>query len=87
MEQKNIKKAKGVKKNLVEIEIRHEQCKEALFEKKQFWHGMNILRSGDHKIYSMRLNKVSLSPFDKKRWIAEDGVNTLAYGHKDIMNQ
>jgi len=87
MEQKNIKKAKGVKKNLVEIEIRHEQYKEALFEKKQFWHGMNILRSGDHKIYSMRLNKVSLSPFDTKRWIAEDGVNRLAYGHKDIMNQ
>jgi len=32
--EKNIKKAKGVKKNVVEKEIQHEQYKEALFEKK-----------------------------------------------------
>ena len=32
-------------------------------------------------------NKVSLSPFDSKRWIFDDGVHTLAYGHKDINRQ
>jgi len=45
---------------VVEKEIQHEQYKEALFEK-QFWHGMNILRSEGHEIYGMRVDKVSLS--------------------------
>ena len=29
----------------------------------------------------MHINKISLSPFDSKRWIADDGVNTKAYGY------
>ena len=42
---------------------------------------MNILRSEGHEIYGMHVNKISLSPFDSKRWIADDGVNTKAYGY------
>ena len=45
------------------------------------WHGINILRSEGHEIYGMHANKISLSPFDSKRWIADDGVNTKAYGY------
>ena len=41
--EKNIKKAKGVKKCVVKKRIMHEQYKETLFGKKQLWHGMNIL--------------------------------------------
>ena len=71
-----IKKAKGVKKNVVKKHIRHEQYREALFGKKTFRHGMDVLRSEKHHIYGQHLNKVSLSPFDSKRWIAENGVDT-----------
>ena len=74
----NIKKAKGVKKNVVKKHIRHQQYREALFSKKTFRHGMDVLRSEKHHIYGQHLNKVSLSPFDSKRWIAENGVDTLA---------
>ena len=77
----NIKKAKVVKKNVLRKHIRHKQYKEALFEKQTFHHGMEILQSDRHRIYGQHLNKVSLSPF--KRWIAENGVDMLAYGHKD----
>ena len=42
--EKNVKKAKGVKKNVVEKDIQHKQYKEALFEKKQFWHGTEELQ-------------------------------------------
>ena len=35
-------------------------------------------------MYGMCMNKISISPFDTKRWIADDGVHALAYGHKDI---
>ena len=79
----NIKKAKGVKKCVVKKHIRHEQYKETLFGRQTFRHGMDVLRSEKHRIYGQRLNKISLSPFDSKRWIAENGVDTLAYGHKD----
>jgi hypothetical protein len=79
---KNIKKAKGVKKSVVRKHIRHEQYRAALFEKQTFRHGMDVLRSEGHRIYGQHLNKISLSPFDSKRWIAENGVDTLAYGHR-----
>lgn len=85
-DQLTIRKAKGIKKCVVKKQIRHEQYKQALFDKKTFRHEMNILRSEHHEIYGMKINKVSLSPFDSKRWITEDGINTLAYGHKDINN-
>ena len=46
---KNIKKAKGVKKNVVKKQICHEQYKEALFSKRTFHHGMDVLRSECHR--------------------------------------
>ena len=48
---KNIKKAKGVKKCVVKKHIHHEQYKEALFYKKTFRHGMDVLRFEGHYIY------------------------------------
>ena len=78
---KNIRKAKGVKKNVIEKEITHEHYKEALFERKQFMHKMKILRSEGHEMYGMCMNKISISPFDTKRWISDDGIPTQAYGH------
>ena len=74
-----------MKKNVVKKHIRLEQYKESLFGKQTFCHGMNVLRSERHQIYGQHLNKVSLSPFDSKCWIAENGVDTLAYGHKDAI--
>ena len=78
---KNVRKAKGVKKCVIDKEITHEHYKEALFERKQFMHKMKILRSEFHEMYGMCMNKISISPFDTKRWIADDGIHTAAYGH------
>ena len=83
-DKKNIRKAKGVKKNVIEKEITHKHYKKALFGKKQFMHKMKILRSEGHEMYGMCMNKISISPFDTKCWIADDGIQTLAYRHKDI---
>ena len=80
-QKKNIRKAKGVKKNVIEKEITHEHYKEALFRRKQFMHKMKILRSEGHEMYGMCMNKISISPFDTKRWISDDGIQTRAYGH------
>ena len=40
--------------------------------------------SGCQVLCTTRINIVSLSPFDSKRWIARNGVDTLACGHIDI---
>jgi len=84
-DEKNIKKAKGVKTCVVKKEIKHEQYKETLFSAKQLRHGMNILRSEGHEIYGMHMNKISLSPFDSKRWIDDDGIHTKAYGYTETL--
>ena len=34
-----------------------------------------------HEMYTMSTTKVSLTPYDDKRYVLNDGVNTLAYGH------
>ena len=83
----NVKKAKGVKKNVVKKQIKHEQYKQVLFKNEQMWHGMKMLRSDGHEIYGIHVNKISLSPFDTKRWISEDGVNTRAYGYNNQIEE
>lgn len=77
----NIKKAKGVKKSVVKKQIVEEQYRETLFGKKQSWHGMKILQSEEHEIFRMHVNKIRRSPFDSKRWIADDGIHTKAFGY------
>ena len=83
---KNIKKAKGTTKVVTKKEIQHQNYmyKDALFNRTSFRHGMDVPRSKDHEIFGEHLNKTTLSPFDSKRWIKDDGIHTLAYGHKDI---
>ena len=70
-----------MKKNVVKKQILHEHYKETLFGKKQLTHGMDILRSDGHEIFGMPMNKTSLSAFDSNRWIADDGVDTNAFGY------
>ena len=75
----NIQRAKGAKKNVVKKQLWHEQYKECFFNCKTFRHGMNTLRSLKHQIYGQHLNKVSFSPYDPKRFILDNGINTMAY--------
>ena len=79
--EKNIRKAKGVKRNVVQQELKHEMYLDCLQEQTQCKHEMHCLRSEKHRVYGMQTNKVSLAPYDSKRWIADDGIKTLAYGH------
>ena len=40
----------------------------------------------NHNIGTYESNKTSLSCYDDKRYILNDGINTLVYGHKFILN-
>lgn len=84
--QKGGKTAKGIKKNIIKKDITHENYKQTLFENKQIHHKMKTIRSQNHQLGSYEINKVSLSCFDDKRYILEDGVKSYAYGHYAISN-
>ena len=83
--QKGGKTAKGIKKNVIKNNIMHDDYKETLFNNKQMYHKIKTIRSENHQLGSYELNKVSLSCFDDKRYIHEDGIKSYAYGHKNIV--
>ena len=78
------KKCKGVKKQVVEKSITHEDYKTCLLTGKEQLRKQNIIRSYNHEVYTEEVNKVALSAEDDKRYILEDGIHTLAWGHYKI---
>ena len=44
------------------------------------------IQSKLHEIGTYDVFKISLSCFDDKRYVLDDGINTLAYFHKGIKN-
>ena len=45
---------------------------------------MTRIQSKKHKIGKYKINKNSLSCFDDKKFVLDDGIHTLAYFHKDL---
>ena len=50
-------------------------------------HIMNRIQSKLYKIGTYEVFKKSLSCFDDKRYILDDGINSLAYFYKDVKSQ
>ena len=73
--------ATGIKKNVIKKEIKHNDYKDVLLNNKQIYHKMKTIRSSDHQIGSYEINKISLSCFDDKRYLHENGIDSYAYGH------
>ena len=44
---------------------------------------MKRIQAEKHKIGTYEIDKISLSCFDDKRFVLDNGVNTLVYFHKD----
>ena len=78
------KTAKGIKKNIIKKNITHKNYKNVLFNNEQMHHTMKTIRSNNHQLGSYELNKVSLSCFDNKRYIHDNGVTSYAYSHYKI---
>ena len=74
------KKAKGVNKNFVAT-ISHNEYKDVLLNKKCLRHSVNRIQSKDHKIGTYEINKISLSCFDDKIYIQNNGCDGLALGY------
>ena len=76
--------AKGIKKNVIKQQLQHDNYKDVLFNKKQLRHEMRVIKSEKHQIGSYVVNKISLSCFDDKRYIHENGATSYAYGHTKL---
>ena len=73
-DEKGGKTAKGIKKNVIKNNIMHEDYRNVLFYNEQMHHKMKTIRSQRHQLGSYEINKVSLSCFDDKRYIHDNGM-------------
>ena len=67
------KKAKCVNRNHV-AKKSHSEYKDVLLSNKCLRHSMNRVQSKDHRIGTYEINEVSLSFFDDKIYIQNDGL-------------
>ena len=70
----------------VNIETEFNEFKDVLLNKKIIRHKMKRIQAKKHKIGTYEIDKISLSCFDDKRFVLDDGIHTLAYFHKDSNN-
>ena len=67
----------------VNIATEFNEFKDVFFNKKVIRHKIKGIQAKKHKIRRYEIDKKSLSCFDDKKYVLDDGVNTLAYFHKD----
>ena len=64
--------------------LRHKEYFDVLFNKKVVRYKLKRIQSELPRLGTYKLNKITLSCFDDKRFVLDDGSNTLAYFQKDI---
>ena len=78
--------AKGVIRSVKEKQITHSDYKETLFEKKQMSHIGTKIMQEKHELFTAEVKKISLSPFNDKKWISREGdqFTSFSFGHHRI---
>lgn len=76
-------KCEGIKMSVVSKTITVDNFKRCLYEDKEGYREMNYIRSYKHELYSIKMNKLALSPKDEKRFVKETKLKTLLWGHRD----
>ena len=77
-EDKEVRKCKGIKKNVVKKGLKFDDYVKCLFSGEKEMRKMKIIRSEKHEIYSKEVNKIALSNEDDKRKVFKDNIHTLA---------
>ena len=82
----SMKKIDGKEYNtakVVNVVTEFDKFKDVLFDEKIIKHKMKRIQSKKHKLGTYEIDKISLSCFDDKRYVLDDGVYTLSYFHKN----
>ena len=74
-------KAKGLKNKMG---LKYSEFYDVLFGKKIVRHNMKRTQAKKYRLATYDIFKVSLSCFDDNRYVLDNGIESLAYGHKDI---
>ncbi|XP_043468586.1 uncharacterized protein LOC122502540 [Leptopilina heterotoma] len=80
-----IKKAKGVKAEVVKKNIDFDDYVYCLRNIKMQSRTQYSIRSNLHKVQTLKQTKIALSPYDDKRYLIEKSTDTLAWGHCKII--
>ena len=78
---KNNKVGKGIGRNELKRDITHQDYLSTLYNNKIYRHKIKTIRSDHHVVSSYEINKISLSCYDDKRYILDDGITSYAYGN------
>ena len=76
-----MKKAMGVKKNIIKNQITHNDYKICLENKITKTIKQKMIRSTKHAIYTIEQNKRGLNLFDDKKCLVNGQTDTLPQGH------
>ena len=66
--------------------LKLEQYKDVLFTNKQLEHEFRNIRSEKHQVFTSHEKKISLSPFDDKRFLLNNCIS-LPYGHYKLAEE
>jgi hypothetical protein len=80
----SISKCKGIQKAVVDKYITHQHFKKTLKGDRVFYSETRSIKSKNFNLRTIKQNKLTLSCFDDKRFIKDDLINTLPFGHKEI---
>ena len=81
----NKRTAKGVIEQVKKKQIQHEDYKTSLFNSKTFVHCGSKIQQDKHQLYTVDITKVTLSPFNDKKWITRDGETFQSYSFGNIL--
>ena len=73
------KKLKGIGKTTIKKDIKFNDYKNCLFNNEKQLNRMYTMNSENHNMYINEVNKISMTPFDDKRYICENGIDTLPF--------
>lgn len=73
------KTAKGVKKSVIQKQLHHADYLKCLAEEIQFEHQFKHIASKSHSVSTNLQSKISLSPFDDKRYLLNQ-IDSVPYG-------
>ena len=78
---KEVKVAKGVKKSVIENDLKFSNYFECLLCEDSYEHDFKCIRSSKHDVHTLAMKKKTLSSFDDKRFLL-NMIHSMPYGYK-----
>ena len=78
------KKLKGISRNTVKQTLKFDHYKKCLIDGITHLASMIMFRSDLHIVKTIQIQKIAMTQFDDKRYLMNDGITSLPFGHHSI---